>query len=336
MNRWVVALAAAVFVYVVRGVLAPFVIATMLAYIAVPGVEWLCRRLRLRRVLIVLALYLLLLGTAGVAIAVLEPALVRETRDLAQNTPAILESLFVQVMGSHSVEVLGVRVEARPLADRLLAAGREALGRPTEALHMAELALRGVLDIFLVLIVTFYLLLDWERVVAFGFRLVPAARRERVGAVAGRIHTILGRYIRGQLWLVALMATVTWVALAFGFHLKYALAIALLTGVLEVIPYVGPVAAAAIAASVAVSQGGGQMAIGVIVFYTIARQVEDQIVMPLVVGRAVHLHPVVTLFAVVCGGAVGGVLGMLLAVPTAAALAVILDDLLPPRSPEQH
>jgi predicted PurR-regulated permease PerM len=125
------------------------------------------------------------------------------------------------------------------------------------------------------------------------------------------------------------MAGVTWVALAFGFHLKYALPIALLTGVLEVIPYVGPVVAAAIAASVAISQGGGQMAIGIVVFYTIARQVEDQIVMPQIVGRAVHLHPVATLFAVVCGGAVAGVLGMVLAVPTAAALAVILEDVAP-------
>jgi predicted PurR-regulated permease PerM len=71
------------------------------------------------------------------------------------------------------------------------------------------------------------------------------------------------------------------------------------------------------------------MAVGLIVFYTIARQVEDQVAMPLIVGRAVHLHPVATLFAALCGGAIAGVLGMILAVPVAAALAVILDDVWP-------
>lgn len=322
-------IAAAAFVFAVRGVLAPFVVAGMLAYILVPAVEAVCARLRLRRGVIVSVLFLFLLLAVGGGVAVIEPALARESKDLVLNAPAILTSLFIQVLGSEKLEVLGTTVAAGPLADRLLAAARDALGRPTEALHMAEAALRGVLDILLVLIVLFYLLLDWDKLVAFAFRLVPAGRRDRVGAVASSIHLVLGRYIRGQLYLVLLMAGVTWLALAFGFHLKYALPIALLTGVLEVIPYVGPVAAAAIAASVAVSQDGGQMAIGVVVFYTIARQVEDQIVMPLVVGRAVHLHPVATLFAVVCGGAIAGVLGMVLAVPTAAALAVILDDVVP-------
>ena len=70
------------------------------------------------------------------------------------------------------------------------------------------------------------------------------------------------------------------------------------------------------------------MAVGIIVFYTVARQVEDQVVMPQIVGRAVHLHPVATVLAVLCG-AIAGVLGMILAVPAAATLSVILDEVWP-------
>jgi predicted PurR-regulated permease PerM len=128
---------------------------------------------------------------------------------------------------------------------------------------------------------------------------------------------------------VILMATVTWVVLSMVFHLRYAFPIALATGFLEVIPLVGPAVAAAVAASVGLTQGGPQMALGIVVFYTVARQVEDQVVMPLIVGRAVHLHPIATVLAVRCGGAVAGVLGMILAVPAAATLAVILDEVWP-------
>lgn len=147
--------------------------------------------------------------------------------------------------------------------------------------------------------------------------------------MAARVHGILGRYIRGQLYLVLLMAGVTWVALSLVFHLRFALPIGLATGLLEIIPLVGPVIAATVAASVGLTQGGPELAIGIVVFYTIARQVEDQLVMPLVVGRAVHLHPVATVLAVLCGGALAGVLGMILAVPVAATLAVLMDEVWP-------
>src|SRR5207249_2834223 len=97
------------------------------------------------------------------------------------------------------------------------------------------------------------------------------------------------------------------------------------TGLLEIVPLAGPALAATIAAIVAFSQGGGQFALTIIVFYTVARHLEDYLVVPNVVGRAVHLHPVVSIFAVLAGGAVAGILGTILAVPAAAALVVIWD-----------
>ena len=117
----------------------------------------------------------------------------------------------------------------------------------------------------------------------------------------GHIHEVLGRWLRGQLLLVALVSIVVYVILGPILHLRYALAIGILTGVLEVIPLIGPVVAAAIAATDAFAQSGTQTAIVVIVIYVVLRQVEDQLVMPVVIGRAVHLHPVVTIFAVLVG-----------------------------------
>jgi predicted PurR-regulated permease PerM len=106
--------------------------------------------------------------------------------------------------------------------------------------------------------------------------------------------------------------------------------VAILTGILEIIPVVGPITAGAIAATIGFSQGGASQAAAIAIVYFVLRQVEDQLVMPIVVGRAVHIHPLVTIFAVLVGEKIAGVLGMILAVPIAATLKVILDYAYPP------
>ena len=143
--------------------------------------------------------------------------------------------------------------------------------------------------------------------------------------IASHVHVVLEQYLRGQLFLILLMSVVTYIVLSLGFHLPYALPIAIATGVLEIIPLFGPLVAGAIASVVAVVSGGLPVMIGVIVAYFVLRQVEDQLVMPFVVGRAVHLHPLVTIFAVLTGSAAAGVLGAVMAVPVTAGLRVVLD-----------
>ena len=102
---------------------------------------------------------------------------------------------------------------------------------------------------------------------------------------------------------------------------------------LEVIPLIGPITAGAIACTIGFAQGGPTEAAGLAITYFILRQVEDQLVMPIVVGRAVHVHPLVTIFAVLVGERVGGVLGMIVGVPVAAAIKVVLDYAYPRQAP---
>jgi predicted PurR-regulated permease PerM len=119
---------------------------------------------------------------------------------------------------------------------------------------------------------------------------------------------------------------VTYIALGPILHLPYALGIAILTGLLEIIPLIGPLIATAIAAIDAFAHGGLQLSLIVIAIYFVIRQVEDQVVMPQVIGRAVHLHPVVTIFAVLVGVSAFGILGGLLGVPVAAAINVVYRE----------
>jgi predicted PurR-regulated permease PerM len=138
---------------------------------------------------------------------------------------------------------------------------------------------------------------------------------------------VLGRWLRGQLLLMVLVTAVFYIILGPILHVPFALALAILSGVLEIIPLVGPIIAAALAATVTYSAHGTDTTLVVLVVYLVVRQVEDQVVMPLVIGRAVHLHPVVTIFAVLVGLGTWGVLGGLLGVPVAAAINVTLHEL---------
>ena len=198
MPPWLVILLGLMFLYVVRGVLPPFFIAGMLVYILVPAVEAIASRLRVRRALVVIVLYVVLVLALALGVAVLEPVLVRDTQDLVQSGPAIVESLLQQTVGTGQLQVLGATVDAKTLAARLLTAARDALGRPTEALHLAEGVIQGVFDTFLVLIVLFYLLMDWPRLIEFAFRFVPADRRANVGRLASGIHVIWAATFAGS------------------------------------------------------------------------------------------------------------------------------------------
>ena len=329
-TRWLLLLlVVAVVAYLARSVLAPFVIAAVLAYIMSPLVDRLEARFRVRRVVVVAVLYVVLLALIGAGIWLLEVRLAQEIRILRETGPDLMESAFVRLLGSRRFDILGQSLDARILAQWLREQLNDLLGRPTDALQLFQLAIEWLAKLLLTLIAMFYFLLDGRRIGSYVDRFIPAERRRRTHEVAGEIHEVLGRFLRGQLLLIALMATVNYLVLELIFRLPFALPIAIAGGILEVIPLLGPVLAGAIASAVALVHGGPGPMFGVIIAYVVLRQIEDQFVMPIVVGRAVHLHPLVPIFSVLTGGAIAGILGAILGVPIAAAVRVTLDALFP-------
>jgi predicted PurR-regulated permease PerM len=159
--------------------------------------------------------------------------------------------------------------------------------------------------------------------------LLPINRRDSTSWLLARILVILGKWLRASCSLIALVTAIACIVLGPILHLSYALGLAVLTGVLEIIPLIGPLIATAIAGADAFVHGGASVAAIVVVIYFVLRQVEDQVVMPVVIGRAVHLHPVVTIFVVLVGLSIYGVLGGLLGVPVAAAINVVFRELYP-------
>ena len=311
-----------------RSVLGPFVIAAIFAYLFSPIIDNLQERLHWPRGLVVGLFYVVVLGAIGLGIYFGAEALVKQTQALAKEGPNILQNALVQFMGTNPSSSAGKSFTPAEIAKRVND-GLATYFQSGEALHIISEIVVRLLDTLLVIVVSLYLLLDGKRLGAYLLKFVPAESRSQTGYVAGRIHAVLGIYLRGQLLLIGIMSVVSYLVLQFIFNVPYAIPLAIMTGVLEILPLIGPAVAAGVVALVALSAHGVGAAIGIIIVYTILRQLEDQLVMPFVVGKAVHLHPVVTIFAVLAGGAMVGILGMLLAIPAAAAINIILDYLYP-------
>ncbi|MCL6096184.1 MAG: AI-2E family transporter, partial [Patescibacteria group bacterium] len=140
-----------------------------------------------------------------------------------------------------------------------------------------------------------------------------------------------GSYLRGQVFLVLLVSLVLFIALSI-LGVKFALILAIFSGLAEIVPIIGPIVAASLAAIVAFIGGTSnfslaplQTAIAVVVIYTVVRQLQDYLVNPYIMGKITKLHPLVILFAVLAGEHTAGILGLILAVPIAGVLRIFLE-----------
>lgn len=321
---------AAIFVlWIARDVLGPFVVAAVTAYAFSPLVTAAERRTGWPRPVVVGIGYAIAVAVLAVVAYFLAGRIAQEIALLAASGPDSLATLLRQLIGRDTLDVAGQQISVADIAREIQSRVGGLIASPGDAAHLAgEVGSIG-LELILALIVTFYFLVDGRMLRDRSIALLPVAHRSRTVEVLGRIHDVLGKWLRGQLALIVLVATVVYLALGPVLHLPYALGIAILTGILEIIPLIGPLIATAIAGVDAFARGGAELALVVVVLYFVIRQVEDQVVMPIVIGRAVHLHPVVTIFAVLVGLSVYGVLGGLLGVPVAAAVNVVFRELYP-------
>ncbi len=179
-------------------------------------------------------------------------------------------------------------------------------------------------------IITFFILLDFNKILGKSLLLVPKERREGLLATVTDIIAVFGSYVRGVLTVMALDIAVIFAVLWFaGLH-DYALTLAITAGLLYTIPYFGALVSTILIGLVALATHGLTLAIIVVLLMVFIHQVVfDNIVAPRIIGGSVNLHPLLTLLALMTGGTLFGIGGTLLAVPVAAALQVVLIRLFP-------
>ncbi|MGQ9665851.1 MAG: AI-2E family transporter [Anaerolineae bacterium] len=308
--------------------LSPLIIAIILAYLLTPAVNWLHHRARFPRVLALLVVYLLLLGLISVVPLLVVPPLVREFGDFRLD----LESIIVKVMGalSQPIHVLGFVLEPPNIYDELVATLRNLLSpMAVSAVSILVGIASSVVWLIFILVVSFYLVKDADRITYYLKGMIPPALRPDAERLVTEIGEIWNAFFRGQLVLSASVGVLTGV-LVTALGLSNGAILGLLAGVLEVIPNFGPVLAAVPAILLALFQGSRFIPVGNAWFalviagaYVLIQQIENNYLVPRIIGRSVKLHPVVVLVGAVAGAYLGGILGVFLAAPVIASARVL-------------
>jgi predicted PurR-regulated permease PerM len=323
-----IALAAGFLVWLLSPILAPFLLAAILAYICNPLVERLARR-RVPRILAVSAVLLLVVTVVVGLVLVVLPVFVRESRLLMEKLPG-----FIAWFNQHVAPWLRAHldVEVHLHADTVRAWAREMLAENEDlartlfgSLKVGGLAVLALLvNLLLVPVVLFYLLIDWNGLIRRVDELIPRRIHARALAMAREIDRVLAEWLRGQLLVVAIMS-VYYVATLWLAGLPYALPIGILTGISIIVPYAGIVVCFVLATAVALLEGGSLALLAWIwAAIGLGQALESMLVTPRVVGERIGLHPVAVIFALLAFGQVFGFFGVLLALPASAVLLVAL------------
>jgi len=321
------AAAAAVLLYLLRNVLLPFVIAAVIAYLCAPLIERLTARTRVPRRLVALCLLAALMAGAALLGYLGLPPLLRQAQGLLVDLHGAVAEFVQAMIGTHSVQLLGSTLDAQRLADLIVGGLQQEMTGP-QVLKLIGWSVAGFFGFMLAWVLIAYFLLDTHAIAAGALWLVPPRRRAQVERIWREFDPLLRRYFIGVAAVVAYATVVAYLGLGLLLGLHHALVLALLTGVLEVIPIVGPLASAVMAGLVAVQQAASSRDIFAYAGYATALRLSiDQVVGPLVLGNAARVHPVVVIFCFLAGGALFGIVGMILAVPTALLIKVTLSVL---------
>ncbi|GHT81036.1 AI-2E family transporter [Betaproteobacteria bacterium] len=324
------ALSLLLLLWLLSPILAPFAIAAVFAYLGDPAVNWLVRHRLPRPWAVLTVIAALCLVFIGIALGLL-PLVYRETLTLVQRLPRLIE-LFNERLSPLLAAHLDteIRLDAAQLQTWLgqhKDSAQELL--PTLLSHLGQggMALLGILgNLVLIPLVTFYLLQEWPRIINTIRNVLPRPWLPRTLKIAGEIDAVLAEFCRGQLSVMLLLALYYSIGLWIA-GLDFALPVGVITGLLIFIPYAGFGGGLALAVLTALLQGGGWgPLIGVGVVYGIGQMLESFLLTPYLVGDRIGLHPVTVIFALMAFGQIFGFVGILVALPTSAALLVGLRE----------
>jgi predicted PurR-regulated permease PerM len=315
--------------YRFRQLLPPLVIAIVLAYVLNPLVAVIVRRTGLSRTLAVVLLYLVLIALLSLLPVLLVPSLMKQLRAVDLNLRQIGED-FEHFL-AQPVFLFGYHLEIEE-------AWRQVIG--TLESFISPIATRTVGVLFdavtslawlgFVLVASFYMLKDQPAILRYLQHLLPPRYRTDVRMLAAEINSIWNSFFRGQL-ILSLVVGFTVGILTAAVGLRNAVALGTLAGLLEVLPNIGPTVAAIPAILTALLQGSTYIplppfwfALLVTGLYVLIQQVENNYLVPRIIGRSLNLHPLVVIVAIVAGANLAGVLGALLAAPTLASFRVLV------------
>ncbi|QQG40962.1 MAG: AI-2E family transporter [Candidatus Levyibacteriota bacterium] len=312
------------FLYLEREILTPFVLAGIFAYVFNPIVNFLSHKIRLPRILSIIIIYAIIIGCI-VTIAI---ALTSRVLEESSQLTGYVHDVTIQI--EEQIKTLPDWI-APAAKDALISIRKSMLFSPEYLLTLFPQAISRIVSFILFLFSGFFFLKEGAGMFEKALTFVPNDYKIEVEILFRRINAVLNGYLRGQIFMVFLVSLILFIALSV-LGVKFALILAIFSGIAEIVPIVGPIVATSIAALITFFSGTGnfafsplQGAIVVVIVYTVTRQLQDYFVIPYILGRITKLHPLVILFSVLAGEHLIGPLGLILAVPIAATLKILLE-----------
>lgn len=316
-------LAGIYFLYLVRGILFPFLIASVIAYVVNPLIEKLLNRGFSRTGAIVL-LFGMILTVFLIIIVFALPLVVEELNRLSQTLPSYVGTLQ-DYIDQFSTDIQRIKLPAivKQLADQTLEKAEEVgLGLINWLSNLILSIFSHVVGLVIAPIIAFYILKDLEGISDSLNSWIPVKYWDQVYRLWLEINAVISGFLRGQFLVAIIIALLTTIGLLF-LQVNFAIVLGIIAGAFNIIPYLGPILGA-IPAIVIVLVNSPWKALAVSVLFLAIQQIEGAIISPRIMSNQVGLNPLSVIFAILAGGELGGLFGMILAVPIVGIVKVIL------------
>ncbi|HEX6595118.1 MAG TPA: AI-2E family transporter [Bacillota bacterium] len=303
---------------------APFIVACLIAYLLYPIIKKI-HQYNVPKSVAILIIYFLFFGGSGYMMYRIYPAVVFQLRDLNEHLPQLIhmyETFIYQAYESTSALPEAVHDKMDQVIRRI----------EMQLESMIERVIGGVTKLFDMIVfltvlpvLVFYFLKDYERIKRYIKKFIPSNNQKQMSDLMHAVDKSLGAYIRGQLLVCLFVSLATYIVFQL-LGLEYALLLAIIMGLTNIIPYFGPIIGSvpAVAISLTVSI---KLVLFVVIGVFIIQLIESNLLSPYIVGKSIDIHPIAIIFALLLGGKLSGVLGMIIAVPVLTIGKVITNHL---------
>lgn len=307
--------------------LTPFLISILIAYLLYPIIEKL-HTYQIHRGIAILLIYFLFFGGVGYAVYRVYPQIVHQLRDFTVNFPEFINMYQGIIYNLYdSTSFLPETVHDK--MDQIILNIEKSLEQLLMRLVSGFTKIVDMIVIISVIpVLVFYFLKDYDRMKKFFKKFIPKKYHQKASTVFHAMDISLGNYIRGQL-IVCLFVSITSLLLFRFLNIEYALLLAIVMGITNIIPYFGPILGAIPVTLVTYTTSGEiKLVIFVIIGIFVMQIIEGNLISPYIVGKSVRIHPVAIIFALLLGSQLFGIPGMILAVPVLTILRVVFTHVI--------
>lgn len=308
------------FLFLIKNVLALIFVALIFAAAIDSWVDWLQNK-KIPRGVSVLFIYIIVVAIIAAVIVLIIPPITEQVDELSSQYPQFFEQI--------TDAITSLKEYSSQFGIEQAAGSEQNIGTIIEAAKSLRSAIQnlfnGIISFIVILVITFYMTVQEDAIKKTTRSLAPKKHQDFIVELINKIQKKIGLWLKGQLVLSLVIGILSYVGLLI-LGVKYALFLALIAAIGEFVPYIGPVISAVPAIFLAFVQSPVK-ALLVLILFVVIQQLENHLLVPKIMQKAVGLNPIVSVVALLIGLEVGGVLGAILAIPVATAISIVIKEL---------